>query len=58
MGNTRRITLIDGYREVGEVDLICAFTIPDYSEKYIIYTKNYILHKINNPYIFHKNKKT
>lgn len=40
MGNTRRITLIDGYREVGEVDLICAFTIPDYSEKYIIYTKN------------------
>ena len=30
MGNNRTITLIDGYREVGEVELICAFKIPDF----------------------------
>ena len=34
------ITLVDGYREVGEVELICAFEIPSLSGKYIIYTKN------------------
>lgn len=40
MGNNKTITLIDGYREVGDVELICAFQIPDYNDKYIIYTKN------------------
>ena len=37
MGNNKIITLVDGYREVGDVELICAFKIPDYKEKYIIY---------------------
>ena len=40
MGNDKKITLIDGYREVDEVELICAFKMPDYKEKYIIYSKN------------------
>ena len=40
MGNKKIITLVDGYREVGDVELICAIKIPDYKEKYIIYTKN------------------
>ena len=40
MRNNKVITLVDGYREIGDVDLICAFQIPDYKEKYIIYTKN------------------
>lgn len=34
------ITLVDGYREIGEVELICAFEVPELSGKYIIYTKN------------------
>ena len=40
MGNNKTITLIDGYKEIGEVELICAFEVPELSEKYIIYTKN------------------
>ncbi len=40
MGNDKKITLIDGYREVDEVELICAFKIPNQKEKYIIYSKN------------------
>lgn len=36
---TKTITLVDGYREVGEVELICAFEIPELSGKYIIYSK-------------------
>ncbi len=40
MGNSRKISLIDGYREVGEVELICAFKVAELSGKYIIYTKN------------------
>ena len=36
----KMITLVDGYREVGEVELICAFEIPELSGKYIIYSKN------------------
>lgn len=40
MGNSRKISLIDGYREVGEVELICAFEVEELSGKYIIYTKN------------------
>ena len=39
MGN-RTITLVDGYREIGEVELICAFEVPELLGKYIIYTKN------------------
>jgi uncharacterized protein YrzB (UPF0473 family) len=40
MGNNKIITLVDGYREIGEVELICAFKIPEFFGKYIIYTKN------------------
>lgn len=40
MGNNRTITLIDGYKEVGEVELICAFELEESDGKYIIYTKN------------------
>ena len=40
MGNNKVITLVDGYREVDEVELVCAFKIPDFKDKYIIYTKN------------------
>ena len=39
MGN-KTITLVDGYREIGEVELICAFEVSELSGKYIIYTKN------------------
>lgn len=39
MGN-KTITLVDGYREIGEVELICAFEVPELLGKYIIYTKN------------------
>lgn len=37
---SKTITLVDGYREIGEVDLICAFEVPELFGKYIIYTKN------------------
>ncbi len=40
MGNEKIITLVDNYREVGEVELICAFEVPELSSKYVIYTKN------------------
>ena len=40
MGSNKTITLVDGYREIGEVELICAFEVPELSGKYIIYTKN------------------
>ena len=40
MGNNKIITLIDGYREIGDVELISAFKIKDFPEKYVIYTKN------------------
>lgn len=40
MGNTKTITLIDGYRQVGDVEMICAFEVSELSGKYIIYTKN------------------
>ncbi len=40
MGNEKIITLVDNYQEVGEVELICAFEVPELSGKYIIYTKN------------------
>ena len=40
MGNGKTITLVDGYKELGEVEMICAFKVPDLDGKYIIYTKN------------------
>ena len=40
MGNKKLITLVDNYQEVGEVELICAFEVPELSGKYVIYTKN------------------
>ena len=39
MGN-KIITLVDGYKEIGEVELLCAFDVPELFGKYIIYTKN------------------
>ena len=39
---SKTITLIDGYREIGEVELICAFEIPSLSGKYIIYLALYL----------------
>lgn len=39
MGN-KLITLVDNNMEIGEVELVCAFEVPELSEKYIIYTKN------------------
>lgn len=40
MGTNRIITLIDGYKEVDNVEVICAFEIPELFGKYVIYTKN------------------
>jgi len=40
MGSNRIITLMDGYEEVGSVEVICAFEVPELFGKYIIYTKN------------------
>lgn len=40
MGNKKIITLVDGYKEIGEVELICAFEVTEFNNKYIIYTKN------------------
>lgn len=40
MGNNKIITLVDGYKEIGDVELICAFKVPELSGKYIIYSKN------------------
>lgn len=40
MGNSKTLTLIDGYKEIGEVEMICAFEVPELNGKYIIYTKN------------------
>ena len=40
MGTNKIITLMDGYKEVGNVEVICAFEVPELSGKYIIYTKN------------------
>lgn len=40
MGNEKLITLVDNYQELGRVELICAFEVPELEGKYIIYTKN------------------
>ena len=39
MGN-KTITLVNGYKQVGEVEHICAFEVPELDGRYIIYTKN------------------
>ena len=51
MGNEKIITLVDNYQEVGEVELICAFEVPELSGKYVIYTKNE-KDKYNNTIIY------
>ncbi len=40
MGNNKTVTLMDGYKEIGEVEIICAFEISELNGKYIIYTKD------------------
>lgn len=40
MGNNKTITLIDGYKEIGEVELICSFEVEELEKKFIIYSKN------------------
>lgn len=40
MGNDKLITLRDGYNIVDNVELICAFEMNGFDNKYIIYTKN------------------
>lgn len=40
MGSNKTITLVDGYKEVEDVELVCAFEVPELFGKYIIYTKN------------------
>ena len=40
MGTNKIVTLIDGYKEVDNVEVICAFEVPKLFGKYIIYTKN------------------
>ncbi len=40
MGTNKIITLMDDYKEVDSVEVICAFEVPKLFGKYIIYTKN------------------
>lgn len=40
MGNTKTIVLVDENNDKKEVELICAFEVPELLGKYIIYTKN------------------
>ncbi len=40
MGTNKIVTLMDGYSEVDNVEVICAFEVPKLLGKYIIYTKN------------------
>lgn len=40
MGTNKIVTLMDGYKEIDSVEVICAFEIPELFGKYIIYTKN------------------
>ena len=40
MGNNKTVTLMDGYKEIGEVEVICTFEVPELGKKYIIYTKD------------------
>ena len=40
MGSNKIITLMNEYKEVDNVEVICAFEVPNLFGKYIIYTKN------------------
>lgn len=40
MGTNKIVTLMDGYKEVDNVEVVCAFEVPKLLGKYIIYTKN------------------
>ena len=40
MGAEKIVSLMDGYREVDNVEVICAFEVSSLLGKYIIYTKN------------------
>lgn len=40
MGTSKIVTLMDDYKEVDSVEIICAFEVPKLLGKYIIYTKN------------------
>ena len=40
MGKGKIITFIDDYQNVGEVEMICAFEVPELDNRYIIYSKN------------------
>ena len=40
MGNGKMITLVDGYKELGEVEMLCAFEVPELHNNFVVYTKN------------------
>ena len=40
MGSNKIVTLMDEYKEVDNVEVVCAFEVPKLFGKYIIYTKN------------------
>lgn len=40
MGNEKLITLVNGIEDVSEVELLCAFEMDEFKNKYMIYTKN------------------
>ena len=40
MGFSKIITLMDGYKELDNVEVICAFEVPELLGKYLLYTKN------------------
>lgn len=40
MGSNKIVTLMDEYKEVDNVEVICAFEVPTLLGKYILYTKN------------------
>ena len=40
MDNKKIITLVNGIESAIEVELLCAFEMPDTKYKYVIYTKN------------------
>lgn len=40
MGNEKLITLVNGREDFSEVELLCAFELEEFNNKYIIYTRN------------------
>ena len=40
MGKGKKITFINEGKTVGEVEMVCAFEVPELKNKYIIYSKN------------------